>query len=414
MKEKSLFKQFIQGFIKAFAMIAFMIAVGVVSYQVTMFYYKTVEDYSPVKTGTVVKDIVTDATVDEISQNLIYSFNDETGEIEQIVLEIFNTYTSNLDYITIPVNTQFAVSNDMFQRLSGVNPDIPQIIKLSEVSKYFEADSVYAYGTVMLEDLLGTDISFYTVIPASAYSTMFATVSQEVTKPSDGVAYKMDIQQISTTVQSEFFSIKDKNDMEDYISSYYDKIKSNLSLKNRLKYAEKYLTIKPEFVYYHGIYGQEKKTNYEIDVEAAKQQIIAILQNETYSVAQAAVGEQVEPDTQKGETDNNETDNNGTVNNDTGENATSSKGLNIQILNGSNITGLGSYYKQKLSDAGYTVLGVGNYTEAILTNTKIIVKNEGIGLDIKEYFNGAVLETGQLEAGIDIQIILGTADDSTE
>ncbi|HBA96498.1 MAG TPA: hypothetical protein DCZ23_00160, partial [Lachnospiraceae bacterium] len=90
--------------------------------------------------------------------------------------------------------------------------------------------------------------------------------------------------------------------------------------------------------------------------------------------------------------------------------AASSKGLSILVLNGSQISGLASRTKAKLNSAGFSVDDIGDYTDEILTQTKIIVKEEGVGNDIAGYFNNPAVVIGDVQEGFDIQIILGTAD----
>ena len=54
--------------------------------------------------------------------------------------------------------------------------------------------------------------------------------------------------------------------------------------------------------------------------------------------------------------------------------------------------------------------GIGDYTAATLTQTKIIVKEDGVGKDLVKYFSNPVVETGTVDTGYDIKIIIGTAD----
>ena len=80
------------------------------------------------------------------------------------------------------------------------------------------------------------------------------------------------------------------------------------------------------------------------------------------------------------------------------------------MLNGSQISGLASATREKLSADGYTVGNIGDYTEETLTQTRIIVKEDGYGKDLQSYFNSPELITGTVQDGYDIQIILGTVD----
>src|SRR5690606_12571876 len=93
---------------------------------------------------------ITKAVIEDISKNLIFHFNDETGEIHNILLEIFHLQEKRMRYITIPVRTQFTMSETLYRKLVMVHPTIPQVIRLSNITKYFDKDMVYDYGTLIV------------------------------------------------------------------------------------------------------------------------------------------------------------------------------------------------------------------------------------------------------------------------
>ena len=78
--------------------------------------------------------------------------------------------------------------------------------------------------------------------------------------------------------------------------------------------------------------------------------------------------------------------------------------------NGSKISGLAAAKQKTLVDAGYTVPKVGDYTQEVLTRTKIIVSKKKWGADLTTYFKDPQLVVGQTPDGYDIEIILGTVD----
>lgn len=88
----------------------------------------------------------------------------------------------------------------------------------------------------------------------------------------------------------------------------------------------------------------------------------------------------------------------------------SSAGLSIVVLNGSQVSGLAARTQTKLNLDGFSVEKIGDYTNEVLTQTRIIVKEEGVGRDLAKYFNNPVVMTGDVQEGFDIEIILGTAD----
>ena len=74
------------------------------------------------------------------------------------------------------------------------------------------------------------------------------------------------------------------------------------------------------------------------------------------------------------------------------------------------ISGLAAAKQKTLVDAGYTVTKVGDYTQEVLTRTKIIVSKKKWGADLTTYFKDPQLVVGQTPDGYDIEIILGTVD----
>ena len=87
-----------------------------------------------------------------------------------------------------------------------------------------------------------------------------------------------------------------------------------------------------------------------------------------------------------------------------------SYGLNIEVANGSNTDGLAAKNKSKLEADGYTVTGVLNYTGEKTENTRIYVRKDGQGKDLKNYYPDCTIETNTdlLGENTDILIILGT------
>ena len=79
-------------------------------------------------------------------------------------------------------------------------------------------------------------------------------------------------------------------------------------------------------------------------------------------------------------------------------------------MNSTGINGLASSFQEKLVEQGMNVISIGNYSDSMLEQTKIIVKEEGIGEDLLQYFKDATIEVGELSNDVDIRIILGTSD----
>ena len=88
----------------------------------------------------------------------------------------------------------------------------------------------------------------------------------------------------------------------------------------------------------------------------------------------------------------------------------SSVGHSIEVLNSTDVAGVAAGWQEKLNGAGFTVTQIGNYEEQTLTNTKIIVSQDGMGQDLVGQFKNATVEVGTISSGVEIQIIIGTED----
>lgn len=421
-KKKSVMKLFLMSLLKSLLCIVVILGVGVISYKIS---------YSILSNGGAeidtdsdsLKDIIDDATTDEISKNLIYVSNDK-NKVTNVMLEICNTKTNNMDYVTIPVKTNYTIPSVMYRKLCQVNQEIPQIIRVSELKQYFEDESdAYGYGVLIFEKMLGTDISYYTAISQETYNSHYVQQKVDVgfkTKSSlnntpgpDGTVpvsnttlkTKMKISIFSEAYQRQLTDLNhDQTKMADYIREQYERVHSNLTVHNKIGYLEAYEKMDVTKFHFWGIPGVYTDKIFEVDTKAAKKALKQLTNNTvTYADTQdltklnmilANGAQSSEPS--------------GTP--ETKSNVVSSKGLRIYVLNGSQIAGLASSTKTKLEGAGFTVPKVGNYTAETLTTTRIKVSKKGQGEDLKEFFNNPEIVVGGVTEGYDIEIILGTVD----
>lgn len=260
---KNAWRMFLSGLIKSLIFMFFLFGVGILSYKAVLHIFHIPE--SPLKvspeTAADSQDITT-ATVDDISKNLIFCVDQKNGEITKLLLEIFPCSQHKLYYITIPVQTQFTMSDSLYRELVLVDPAIPQVIKLSGITKYFPEDKVYEYGVLLIEDLLKLKLSFYTAMPDSVYHSIFVT---EETK------------EIFTPEYDEFLkTLKTEKQVNDYLKTFYDTISSNLSVTDKLKYTESYLGLTLGDISFEPIAGNQTNSAYVIDAAKAEEQLSAM------------------------------------------------------------------------------------------------------------------------------------------
>ena len=372
-KKKNHFALFVRRFVVSTFWLIIWIVLCVTSYRLTIAYYDETGGPKDERMSQIVNEYFeNDEVVGQISKNLILA-QDTKGEIKRIVLGIFNPITGNLDYVTIPVKTQFTISNELYERLCNAGSEAPQIIRLGDADQYFSDVALYGYMVILLEDMLGVDIGYYTVISEER----FAEVFQEGKTENGRTVYT-----ISEDFLRETAELKDEESLKAFLKAEAERYKSSLSLQGKYKYVPDYLSVTKECIYAHGLYGTKKADYFAVDVEASKTLLIEIEENPMpYAGGQKDVGMQEK---------------------------SNSKGCRIEILNASGITGLAALYEKKMAAAGYTITHIGNYTLGTLTESKIIVSANGMGEDLLSYVGKGNVETGDLPEGIDIQILLGT------
>jgi len=423
MKKKNVAKMFFTSLLKSLICIVIVLGVGVISYKIS--YSILSKDGGIAKTDVdSLADIKAEATTDDISRNLIY-VSDEKNRVSHIMLEICNKKTHNMDYVTIPVKADYTIPSMMYRQLCQINQEIPQVIRLASLKKYFSSeDDAYGYGVLIFEKMLGTDISYYTAIDQTTYESQYEQKKVKVafktksdvnnTPGPDGttlpstttVKTKLKLSVLSDAYKNQLRDLRgDEEKIADYIKDQYERVVSNLTQYNKIGYVETYRQLDVDLYHYWGIPCTYADNVYSIDGKAAKKALKTLIDNDvTYTQPQdlsslnriSAVTETSSSSTAKptgGKSEKN-----------------SSKNLKIRILNGSQIAGLASATKQRLEEKGFKIADVGNYTDETLTTTRIVVSKKGQGGDLKEYFDSPKLTVGDVAEGYDIEIILGTRD----
>lgn len=349
--------------IRSFIIVAAMLVTGIVSYKLTMTYYEVTADSEE---RDDILDIVTDVTADSISRNLIYSADPNTKKITGMVIEILNTETGNLDYVTVPASIQVDISTELYQRLFSSGIDIPQIFNVADINLFFKEGASYEYGMLLLEDFLGIDIGYYTCMEPQVFNECF------VMEP-DTQMYRLNDSLLLKAASAD-------NDMDGFIKSWCDRVSSDLKPKNRMKYSSYYNNVKQELIYYHIFPGQNVNGIFKPDVQACADMYKTILMDKEHTVKQSDAAD------------------------------ISSAGLNIKVLNGSGGTNIATATRNIMANDGLSVIKIADNPDGIIENTVIYVSKEGMGRDLLKYFKNASIEVKELEEGIDIMIIVGAAD----
>ncbi len=290
---------FIRGFLQSFFIVAILLSAGIIGYQMTMQLWMIPEkEPEAVITPEPTPEPITVPSVDEVSKNLIFCYDSETGIISKLVLEVFHCEQKQLTYLTIPMSTSFTMSDTLYKKLIAIKPSIPQMLRLSAMVRYLDASVVFDYGVLMVEDMLGIDISYYTVIPIELYQSIFEEQSiPEGISAADilGVEPKIQTEDSEDTTMSDTVStdpvvaeVYTKNyiqmirglDSTEKISTYieetYDQLESNLKVREKMNYLESYSRTTLRNVTFTRLTGDDKNSGFVMNSEAVRQQLLEL------------------------------------------------------------------------------------------------------------------------------------------
>lgn len=285
--KRSFGRMFIKGFIQSFFIVAILLSTGVLGYKLTMNLWKAPEEEAIVAyQDETVPETVTEAQVDDISKNLIYCYNEETKEITKVVLEIFHCDKNQLTYITIPMRTQLSMSETLYRKMVLVNPAIPQMMQLTTMTNYLDEDVVFDYGVLIIQDLLGTEISYYTVIPQTTYDSMFKSKVINTSKKGETAGNTASEDQILPVeaFRDDYIkflkTLKTEDDIRNYIEEIYPKLKSNLTITDKMKYLESYSATPISSVSFELVKGKDTNSAFILEPELVTQRILELSSGE--------------------------------------------------------------------------------------------------------------------------------------
>lgn len=382
MKKGKIAKMVFMTFIKAMGVMILFLAVGVAGYFATMMYFNF---SSKTERATTYKHVI-DVETGNDSSNLIYSYDEKSRKINRIVLELYHADTNNLDYVTIPSGTNLEVSQETFTKMLEESQEVPQIVRLSRMCKYFSGDVAFEYGIMALEDNLGIDIGYFTAMESMQFERIFENYGTS-TEPYYAP---------TKSILDEASQCSDSYELSDMVEKYWPQLISDITLKQRQKYSTGFKKIHPEYIHMHRVEGEMIKKTFTINQEKTRNLLRQLARNSEYKSADPKFSAATSTSTKK-KTDNK---------------SAKDQKLSIQVTNASRINGLAAHYKDLLEADGYTVQGTGNYIGEVKADTVIRVHKKGQGDSLLSYFKAAKIEvtTDGLTEGADIEIVLGTKD----
>ncbi len=266
-------KLFIHIFLRTTILLLLLITAGCLTYYTVMLYWQPKdknsrnafqEDTKPVK--------VTPIGSDNISKNLIFSYDKENNEIDAVILEIMDCKNDKLFYLTLPVKTQLTMNPALYQKMALGNPEMPQMLKLSALTEYMDFKKSALDSVKILAGVLDTNINYYTVIPSDTFSNMF--LGKDVKQPDNsGVVTKY---AFKWAYQKKLNTLNSEDKVKEYIKDNYSDVKSNLPIKDKLSLSKYYNKIKTKDVSFELLEGKNMNNGYVIDDSVVQQQVADI------------------------------------------------------------------------------------------------------------------------------------------
>ena len=260
-------RSFFPILLKTTILILLLITVGLISYYTVMMYWQprdkkeknVQEDIRPVK--------VIPIDSDNVSKNMIFSYNKDTNEIQAAVLEVLCGDQRIITYLTLPLDTVLTMPSKLYQKMVVINPEIPQIMRLSVLPKYIDFHKSTEDALLILGGMFDIELNYYTTIPEDVFDEMFvAKVEQK-----DGnsvIKYSF-----STGYQKKLNQLKSEEDIKNYIKSEYDKIQSNLTVQDKMNFSKFYKNIESNQLDFELLDGVSQNSGYIIKEEIIHQQL---------------------------------------------------------------------------------------------------------------------------------------------
>ncbi len=214
--------------------IGLFVGVGIGTYHLTLTYYKSTGQYASSTSdnaNTIVK-----ATTDDVAVNAIFAVDGNDGKVKHLLLEIFHSKKGKFNFLTIPTDSQYNMSKELYASINKDNPNVPQIMTWEDLPQYFSQITTYQYASMILEESLGIHISFYTLMSETTFQDYF----EEAQATSlDGFNDTRGFT-LSEATRNRMKGLTTSLQMEKELAVYYTKIQSNLSLSRRNIYLSAY------------------------------------------------------------------------------------------------------------------------------------------------------------------------------
>ncbi len=371
---------------------------------------------------------------------LIYGVDQEGIRTDVIMLAVFNAKTSALKMISVPRDTRIQLPDDTYAELKARRSDVPKTMKINEIPSYSYPDKRNETSVKVFEQIFNVDVDYYVNMDLKGFRNIVDLIEGVDMYIPDDFDYKDPVQNLYINLkkgqqnlngdkaeqliryrkgysdgdlgridmQHEFMKafmsklLTDKNQLNilDIATNVLLHVETNFT--KGLDYIQYLDTFSVDDIQMERLPGESKwvgKISYYIADKEKSAELMQSFYVEEQPVVESNDTQETSNDDKKPVEKPIEID---------------SKTLNIEILNSTKITGFAAKTKDKLVRNGFdgNKITVDNYKEEVLKKTKIMVEQEGAGLDILNYFKEPELMVSpeQLPEQVHIRIILGSDD----
>ncbi len=115
-----------------------------------------------------------EGTVEKLRpMNLLYSVNYETGKIEKLAVQIFDTVSMKVSFVYFDPEITYTMTGTLYRSLANGNVLVPQTVRLSELYSYYGNASAFDAGRKIISELLGVEVDYYSAFSKEDISEDF-------------------------------------------------------------------------------------------------------------------------------------------------------------------------------------------------------------------------------------------------
>lgn len=387
--------------------------------------------YDEAETGRKDKSII-DSVLDSFiaaprKTNVLLLGLDQSGLLSDVIIVAsFDSRTKKIDIISMPRDTYVTITKEQVKELNSAGKHAPSSMKLTDLHSYAGKELGHKYSTEKVEQILGINIDYYAEINLEAFRSIVDSVGGiYVDIPKGGLYYSDPEQNLNISVPGgrQLLTGKQAEGVVRYRNSYIrgdlDRIDmQKLFMKEFFAQVMNKETVMKNIKSFIGTMLDYVKTDFGMDDIPQYLTSLDGISSDKISFYTLPGGAEYFNGGWYYVFDLAETEklvNNTILNYDIAENKeeapVNNKGLKIQLLNGSLKSTITSGIKEKIEAYGYTVTDAGDYVESKTIKTRILVKQEGEGEDLKKHFKNAEITVSEdIPAGFDIVIILGKSE----